>query len=815
VDLAEWMPMTAVWFRYRTEFRARIRTWLVLALLGGLVGGLVLAALAGARRTEDAYPRFLESQRAYDVIVVNGFGDFFPFAQFDLEKIAALPAVTESSRLGVPVWFTEAPDGAIIDTDNATPLVPLDGGFGDTFNRLHMVKGHAPQQPDEIAASLVAAEVFGLEVGDVLQARFLPREVVESWFGGEPPPDLSLEDLPTMPLRVSGIAATPGEFPPIEVSTDSDPFIHFAPSFARSPSYYTPIEAVAVRVRGGSEGVRSFITELEQRAGGRPPFTIEQAAASAATQRSIGVQADALRVLALVAAIAGFLVVGQLLVRQSRLDSVDDPALRALGMSPRQLVGVAALRAATIAVSAAAVAIGIAVATSPLTPIGLARDAETDLGVDVDVLVLGVGAVCVLAAVALVSVVVAWRIARSAGPTHRASSGVRRPLVADRMSRAGFPATAVHGVRLALEPGRSATSAPARSTVLVVSLAVVAVVAVAGFSSNLRHLLDTPPLYGWNWDAMMGDRFVSEGSVDVPLEDLASDERIDGLAIGTLLGARIGDEQLDVLATDPVKGDLGPVIGEGDPPRRDDEIAIGRRSLDDLGAAIGDEIVVQFAERSASMRIVGEAVLPGVGAAGGLGRGAVMTLAGAQRLTPRAVVNIVLVKAARPADRAAVLRQLGTYPDYDGTVAVARRPTDLDDLTRTGSAPFVIGAAMVFLALATIVHGLVTSVRRHRRDLAVLKTLGLRSGQVVRVVLCQATTIALIALAVGIPIGVVAGNLAWRVYSERLGVVPETAVSALLVGMMIPVVLFTANLAAALPGRMAARVRPAIVLRSE
>jgi ABC-type lipoprotein release transport system permease subunit len=122
---------------------------------------------------------------------------------------------------------------------------------------------------------------------------------------------------------------------------------------------------------------------------------------------------------------------------------------------------------------------------------------------------------------------------------------------------------------------------------------------------------------------------------------------------------------------------------------------------------------------------------------------------------------------------------------------------------------------MVLLALATIVHGLVTSVRRHRRDLAVLKTLGLRSGQVVRVVLCQATTIALIALAVGIPIGIVAGNLAWRVYSERLGVVPETAVSAVLVGMMIPVVLVTANLAAALPGRMAARVRPATVLRSE
>jgi hypothetical protein len=806
--------MGAMWLRYRGELGGRARGWLVLAVLAGAIAGVVLAALAGARRTADAYPRFLTSQRAYDVVVVNGFGDFFPIAEFDLEEIAALPAVTESSRLGVPLWFTEAPNGRLIDSETASALVRLDGGFGDTFNRLHMVEGHAPQQPEEIAPSLVAAEVFGLDVGDVLLSRFLPAEVVESWFAGELPPDFAVEDLPTTPLRVSGIAAAPGEFPPVEVSVGNPPVIHFAPSFARSPSYYAPTEALAVRVQGGSQGVRSFITELEQRAEGRPLFTIEQAAASAATQRSIGVQADALRVLGLVAAIAGFLVVGQLLVRQSRLDGADNPALRAVGMSPRQFVGLAVLRAATIAVLAAAVAIGIAVALSPLTPIGLARNAETDLGVDVDGLVLGVGAVCVLAAVALVSVVAAWRAIRQGTPSRPAAGGVRRPLIADQMARAGVPATAVHGVRLALEPGRGATAASARPSVIVVSLAVATIVAVAGFAGNLRHLLDTPRLYGWNWDAMMGDQFVPERAADVA-GDLASDERIDGLAIGTLLGVRIGDEQLDVLATDPVKGGLGPVIGAGDPPRHDDEIALGRGTLDDLGVAIGDDVVVQFADRSVSMRIVGQVVAPGVGSAGGLGRGASMTLGGARHLAPRAAVNIVLVDVARPADRPAVLEQLGTYPDYVGTVAVERRPTDLDDLARVGSAPFVIGGAMIIVALFTIVHCLVTSVRRHRRDLAVLKTLGLRGRQVVRVVLWQATTIALIALVVGIPVGVVAGNVAWRVFSSQLGVVPETTVSVALVGVLIPVVLLMANLAAALPGQIAARIRPAVVLRSE
>ena len=402
----------------------------------------------------------LSRSAGYDVIVVNGRGEFFPFAEFDLDEIAALSPVAESSRLGVPQFFGEAPNGEAITGDNLTPLVPLDGGFGDTFNRLHMVEGHAPRQPDEIAPSLVAAEVFGLDVGDVLQARFLPAEVAESWFAGDFTVDFEIEDLPATPLRVSGIAAAPGEFPPIEISAGNDPFVHFAASFARSPSYYAPIEALAVRLRGGRASVPSFVAELEQRAEGRPLFTIEQAAASAATQRSIGVQADALRVLAVVAAIAGFLVVGQLLVRQSRLDGADDPALRAMGMSPRQLVGVAVLRVATIAVVGAAVAIGVAVGLSPLFPIGLARDAETDLGVTVDMLVLGVGAICVAVAVALVSVLAAGRVVRQGAPSARAPGGVRRPLVADQLARAGVPATTVHGVRLALAPGRSAVRRP-------------------------------------------------------------------------------------------------------------------------------------------------------------------------------------------------------------------------------------------------------------------------------------------------------------------------------------------------------------------
>jgi len=49
--------MGAVWFRARAELRASWRAWLALTILIGLAGGAAIAAAAGARRTESAYPR--------------------------------------------------------------------------------------------------------------------------------------------------------------------------------------------------------------------------------------------------------------------------------------------------------------------------------------------------------------------------------------------------------------------------------------------------------------------------------------------------------------------------------------------------------------------------------------------------------------------------------------------------------------------------------------------------------------------------------------------------------------------------------------
>ena len=96
-----------------------------------------------------------------------------------------------------------------------------------------------------------------------------------------------------------------------------------------------------------------------------------------------------------------------------------------------------------------------------------------------------------------------------------------------------------------------------------------------------------------------------------------------------------------------------------------------------------------------------------------------------------------------------------------------------------------------------------------------MKSLGFIRRQLRQVVAWQATTIAGIALLIGLPAGVAAGRWAWRVFAAQLGVLPEPAAPLITILIAIPAALALANLVAAAPGRAAARAQPATILRSE
>ena len=119
-------------------------------------------------------------------------------------------------------------------------------------------------------------------------------------------------------------------------------------------------------------------------------------------------------------------------------------------------------------------------------------------------------------------------------------------------------------------------------------------------------------------------------------------------------------------------------------------------------------------------------------------------------------------------------------------------------------------AAVLALALT-----IVASVRQRRRELALLKSLGMRRSQLRTVVLSQATTILVVAIAISDPLGIAAGRWAWTAFANAIGVVPAPVVPAAALALGVLALLAAGNILATWPAAIAARTPVARTLRSE
>jgi hypothetical protein len=276
--------------------------------------------------------------------------------------------------------------------------------------------------------------------------------------------------------------------------------------------------------------------------------------------------------------------------------------------------------------------------------------------------------------------------------------------------------------------------------------------------------------------------------------------------------------RVEVMAIEQGKGAVPLAVLEGREPVRPSEVALGATTLRQLGKHVGDTVALAPApgQPSQRMRVVGRMVL----SAGPLdtaiapGKGVVVDFEVVRRLAPQLVApQVFLVRLHPGVDRGRTFD--GLQRAFPGTVVRPLPHPDVSDVQRVGYLPGLLAALVALLALGTVTHALVSSTRRRRRDLAVLKTLGFLRGQVSATVAWQATAFATAALLAGVPLGVAAGRWAWRLVATSLGVVPEPIVPPLGVLAIAIGALLVANLIAAGPGRVAGRLRPALVLRSE
>ncbi len=347
----------------------------------------------------------------------------------------------------------------------------------------------------------------------------------------------------------------------------------------------------------------------------------------------------------------------------------------------------------------------------------------------------------------------------------------------------------------------------------------------------MSHLTTTPRLYGDPFQLNFSDPD-SQGHPSPAL--LASLERQPGVtAITEGIAIEVSMHHMSVggLAGDAIRGSFLLSSVQGSLPARPDEVALGATTMRQLGAHIGSVVRVSVAtpsghERSAPFKVVSQLSFPVLSGFVSLGNGVAMTLAGYesaacptgspqgpchQALLATGNGGVLVSVAPGPRGQALVQRYLAAYSSSTTPVTA---PTSLINFGQAVNFPLIFGAMLALFGAATLLHLLVVSVARRRRERGILKVIGFVNGQVVAAVAWQATTLALIGMVIGVPLGIVAGRQVWNAFANNLGAVPLSVIPLGLLALLAVGVLIAANLLAVAPALVARRSTPAEVLRA-
>lgn len=815
--------MAVFGYLLRARLRRRWRSIAALAIVVGVITGAILTGASGARRTETAFDRFVVSARATPLIVSTYEGGGY-------EPIASIPGVTS---LAPVVGYGLYPVGLFERTDVITNA-SVDGSFGYEVDRPNIVAGRMPhpERAEEVLVNPQFAATYDLGAGDRLT---LAAQSVTDYVQQLPPDP----DTTTFDVLITGVGVATTEVVP---TTDLDalpgilatPAMHAALLDAEVPPAF---DGVAVTLAPGTDQA-TVIKAVEEALGVESTFILDLTTTHATVERAIRPQANALWMFVAVLALVAALVVVQAVARHAAIGAAEDAPLAALGVGRRWRTRFGALEGAIIGTAGAVVAVLVAGILSSQFPIGKAAIAEPHPGFALNLAVLAVGVV------ALVALTTSGSALSAAWASSTGAQGVRHPSrIATAAASMGGGPQVVLGLRRAFESGNGATAVPVRSGLAGAVLAVAAVTAAATFAVNLDRLVTDPTRYGQTWTASIDGMFGAVPAADI-VDRYGKDPLVEGVA-----GINYGELQVEghavpVIAFDVLAGELGLTILEGREPNDEGEMALGTRTLDELGASVDDELTVRTPSGPQRWRIVGRAVFPqlGQGVFNSLGLGTGGVVPGTALQSPYVfeeieemlaseddamgweaedffvrdrAYNAVVLRAAPGSEAQLAARVADDPASITGEVRTLQRPAAISTYADVRGTPVVLALVLSGVAALLIVHVLLTSVRRRRRELATCRAIGMRGGEVRAVVRWQATVLAGAAVIVGVPVGLGLGRGAWSLFAGSVGVPTNVAVPWAWLAVAILGTVVVANLAGLLPAHRAGRVPPAVALRAE
>ncbi len=824
-------------YRFRVTFGRRWVGLLAIVMLIGLMGGVALGSLAGARRTQSSYPRFLASTNPSDLTVT--VFDASGGASVDLTaRLRHLPNVARVASLDETTHF------ALLRTNGAPdvsrPVAVISSADGELFrqDRVAAVRGRLPdlRRADEVVLTASAARQAHAALGRVVHFGFFTTSSART-------PSFRAD------VRVVGIVV----FNDGVVQDDVDAqygFVVATPALLREAIAKLPVTAVpftyGLQLTHGQRDVATVEREVVAALPGGVTHEFHATApVVSAVEEATRPESIALGAFGLIALLVTLVIGAQAVARQLRAGNEDRSVLRALGAT-RGVASADGLIGVLLAVILGSVAaVVIAVALSPLTPLGPVRAVYPASGFSIDWAVVGVGFATLTVILGVAAVTIAVR------QTHRVEGrlprAARRSRAAIAATDAGLPTPTVMGIGYALERGAGRATVPVRAALLGAVFAVATVAATLTFASSLNTLVSRPRLYGWNWTYMINP---SQAVPPITRTLLARDHDVEWSAVDYDLGVLDGQTVPTLLANPG--STIAPPVLTGHGLEADNQIVVGKETLARLHKHVGQTVVFTYGTSRAkpsyipprTLRIVGTATFPAIGYLSfvadhtSMGTGALLPIdvrppafqkafanpdplldgpdLAFVRVRPGVSPNVAragLERIVRTTDKT-----LNADPAAAGnniTLVSVQRPAQIVNYRSVGAAPELLAVGLALGTVFALGLMLTASVRRRRRELALLKTLGFTRRQLAVTVAAQATVIAVIGIVVGIPTGIMTGRWLWTLFARAISAVPQPTVPAMAIVAVTAGTVVLANLVAAIPGRLAARTPAALLLQTE
>jgi putative ABC transport system permease protein len=280
---------------------------------------------------------------------------------------------------------------------------------------------------------------------------------------------------------------------------------------------------------------------------------------------------------------------------------------------------------------------------------------------------------------------------------------------------------------------------------------------------------------------------------------------------GSLLAVMEGTE--DVFLVHALGDDLDLVYtaAEGRKLAGNGEVMVSRRAIAEYGVNIGDRLVLVVKDKRVVLQVVG-IYSEGPGEYPGL----VTSIDTLVKAGATVSVNSFGLKATATGAARRLADELKQAVGPSAPVTDTRESL-IQDMTEVRGLSYALNLVLLAMIAANVLATAALTVRERYRDLATMKTLGMTPGQLARSVATGSIAQCLVAITIGLPLGLVANHWLIAFVSGQVGLdqgiarLPELPWLAIIV----PVTCLVVVVGSLLPARQAGRLSVVEALRME